>query len=124
VDGGGVGFGMGIERLILILEAQGKLPHIPRDIKVFVGGMGEAGAARAAQVVYDLRKAGISAISDLCERSVKGQLKYADKLGAKYSLVIGETELKSGRATVKDMQSGEATEIDIDKIVDFFRRKP
>ena len=123
VDGGAVGFGMGIERLLIILEAQGKLPQIPRDITVFVGGMGDAGAGKAAQTVYDLRKAGISAISDLNDRSVKAQLKYADKLGAKFSLVIGETELESGRAAIKNMQSGEAAEIEIDKIVDFFGRK-
>ena len=123
VDGGAVGFGMGIERLILILEAQGKLPHIPRDITVFVGGMGDVGAEKAAQLTYNLRKAGISAISDLCDRSVKAQLKYADRLGAAHSLVIGETELKSGRTTIKNMQNGEAEEIEIDKIVEFFRRK-
>jgi len=123
VNGGGVGFGMGIERLILVLTAQNKLPQIPRDITVFVGGMGEAGAAKAAQITHDLRKAGISAINDLCDRSVKAQLKYADKLGAHFSLVIGESELESSRATVKNMQSGEATEIDINKIVDFFGGK-
>ncbi|MCL2573314.1 MAG: histidine--tRNA ligase [Defluviitaleaceae bacterium] len=120
VNGGAVGFGMGIERLILILEAQDKLPHIPRDIAVFVGGMGDAGAAKAAQIVYKLRKSGISAISDLCDRSVKAQLKYADKLNAAHSLVIGDTELESGHAIIKNMQSGETKEIEIDKIVEFF----
>ncbi|MCL2375851.1 MAG: histidine--tRNA ligase [Defluviitaleaceae bacterium] len=123
VEGGAVGFGMGIERLILILEAQGKLPLISRDITVFVGGMGDVGVAKATQLTYELRKKGISAINDLNGRSVKAQLKYADKLGAKFSMVIGEAELESGRATIKDMQSGEATEIEIDAITEFFGRK-
>ena len=114
---------MGIERLIIILGRQGKLPQTARDITVFVGGMGDAGAAKAAQMVHDLRKSGISAISDLNDRGVKAQLKYADKMGAKFSLVIGETELESGRAAVKNMQSGEVAEIEIDKIVEFFGRK-
>ena len=123
VDGGAVGFGMGIERLLIILEAQGKLPEILRDIAVFVGGIGNGGTATAARLAHELRKAGISAISDLNDRSVKAQLKYADKLGAKYSLVIGETELESGRVIVKNMQGGETAEIEIDSIVDFFGRK-
>jgi len=123
LDGGGVGFGMGIERLILILEAQGKLPQIPRDITVFVGGMGDAGAIKAAQMTHNLRKAGISAISDLNNRSVKAQLKYADKLGAAYSLVIGETELESGVVKIKSMKSNEAEEVKIEEIVEYFGRK-
>ena len=121
VEGGAVGFGMGIERLILILEAQGKLPQIPRDITVFVGGMGEAGAAKAAQLTHDLRKHGISAISDLCDRSVKAQLKYADKLGAKFSLVIGETELESGVVKIKSMTGDEVKERHIDEVIKFFQ---
>ena len=121
VDGGAVGFGMGIERLILILEAQGKLPQIARDITVFVGGMGEAGAAKAAQLTHDLRKHSISAISDLCDRSVKAQLKYADKLGAKFSLVIGETEIESGVVKIKSMTGDEVKEVHINEVIKFFQ---
>jgi len=119
---GAVGFGMGIERLMILMEEQGKLPVIKTNIDIFVGSMGEKGAAKARQLVYDLRKAGVSAISDLCDRSVKAQLKYADKLEAAFSLVLGETELESGRVLVKNMQNGETAEIEIDKIVEHFRR--
>ncbi|MCL2753238.1 MAG: histidine--tRNA ligase [Defluviitaleaceae bacterium] len=113
---GAVGFGMGIERLLIILDEQGKLPNVDNSPQVFVGHMGSDGATKAIEIVKKLRLAGVSAITDLADRNIKSQLKYADKIGAKFSLVIGETELESGKVNLKNMQSGESIEITLDKI--------
>lgn len=81
--------------------------------------MGEAAASRAAKIVYGLRLSGISAECDHMGRSLKAQMKYADKLGAKFTLVLGDNELESGRAKIKNMQTGEQTELAIDEIAEF-----
>ena len=95
---GAVGFGLGIERLIMILEKQhGAITETPeRD--VYIGSMGEKGLLKAQSLTYELRKAGIQADCDTVERSVKAQMKYANKIGAKYSVILGDSELESGRA--------------------------
>ena len=116
---GAVGFGMGIERLLIILEQLRKLPEVQRGIDIYIGSMGAEGAKKAGQIAYEMRKLGISAVSDLAERSVKAQMKYADKLNAKYSVVIGCTELETGVVTIKNMTDGKTAEINIDKILEF-----
>ena len=117
---GAVGFGMGIERLLMILEAQGKLPPASQEVMVFVGNMGEAGAKKARQIVYELRENGISAVCDLAGRSVKAQMKYADKIGARYAIIIGDSEIESGKIVIKSMAGGEAGNVDVDGVVQFF----
>ena len=120
---GAVGFGMGIERLLIMLEEQSKLPDIPRCVCVFLGGMGDEGAAKARQIANQLRQSGVSALCDLADRSVKAQMKYADKLGALYSIIIGETELESGEVTVKPMCGGDTAVVAINDIVKFFKEE-
>jgi histidyl-tRNA synthetase len=106
-DMGACGFGLGLERLLIILEKQGNKPIYKPSCDAFVGYIGEAGLKRAVSLTYELRKKGISAECDTLGRNVKAQIRRADKLGAKYSLVIGENELVSGSARVKDMRTGE-----------------
>ena len=108
---GAVGFGLGIERLIMILEKQhGAITETPeRD--VYIGSMGEKGLLKAQALTYELRKAGIQADCDTVERSVKAQKKYANKIGAKYSVILGDSELESGRAELKDMANSEKSEV-------------
>ena len=108
---GAVGFGLGIERLIMILEKQhGAITETPeRD--VYIGSMGEKGLLKAQSLTYGLRKAGIQADCDTVERSVKAQMKYANKIGAKYSVILGDSELESGRAELKDMANSEKSEV-------------
>ena len=115
---GAVGFGLGMERLMLTLEAQnGQYDEKPyRDI--FVGSMGEEGFVKAQAVVFELRKAGIMAESDTVGRSVKAQMKYANKIGAAYSMVLGGDEIASGKAVLKNMDTGEAEEVMLEGIVD------
>lgn len=102
-----VGFGAGIGRLLLAQEASGALTPVDHTIDLYVGNFGPDARSEAACLVYRLRQDGISAEFDLLDRSVKAQMKYANKLGARYALILGEDELTSGQATLKDMQGGE-----------------
>lgn len=116
-----VGFGLGIERLILRLaEAGVELPG-GEKIALYIAPMGDSAAARAAKIVYDLRRGGISAECDHMSRSLKAQMKYADKLGALYTVVLGDNELECGRARIKNMQSGEQTEAGLDALAEFIK---
>lgn len=110
----GIGFAIGLERLILILKNQGHaatLPHIP---ELYIVSIGTEADLTAQRLVFALRKAGIYAERDLCERSVKAQMKYANKLGAKYTIVLGDDEIAAGKADIKNMETGETTSISLD----------
>ena len=107
----GIGFSLGIERLISILEKQGKLPENTETCEVYIGSMGKKATEFAFKAVYALRENGIKAEFDHLEKSVKAQMKYADKIGAKYSVIIGDDELKKGVACLKNMQNGERLEV-------------
>ena len=78
---------------------------------VYIGSMGEKGLLKAQSLTYELRKAGIQADCDTVERSVKAQMKYANKIGAKYSVILGDSELESGRVELKDMANSEKSEV-------------
>lgn len=111
-----VGFGMGVERLLNVLEALNLLPDNHESVKVYVTPIGEAAADAARVLVSKLRKAGISADTDLMGRSVKAQMKYADKIGAKYTLCLGDDEIQRGVATLKNMLSGESAEVNLESL--------
>lgn len=103
----GIGFGMGIERLLLVIENEGIKIERPALTDVFLCTHGQQARLRAAQLVRDLRCAGVKADMDHCARSIKAQFKYADKIGAKFVGVIGETELADGTVVLKTMKTGE-----------------
>ncbi|MDR0406070.1 MAG: histidine--tRNA ligase [Clostridiales bacterium] len=113
-DTPGIGFGMGLERLIMTLERNNLLPEKPEGAEVYLASVGDAAARTAQRLTYELRRAGIRAESDLMKRSVKAQMKYADKINAKYVAVLGEDELSAGRVNVKRMSTGEQVPIDLD----------
>jgi histidyl-tRNA synthetase len=105
---------MGMERLITLLTEQKLLPDsLNPAAAIYIGHMGAAGFAASHTLVNQLRGLGIPADGDLLSRSLKAQMKYADKTGAAYTLIIGESELAAGRAQLKNMATGEATEISI-----------
>ena len=79
--------------------------------------MGAAAAQKAFAIAARFRDAGLWAESDIVGRSLKAQMKYADKLGAQYTLILGDSELESGKAQLKNMQTSEQTEVDIDSFV-------
>ena len=112
-DQPGIGYAMGVERLLMVLEAQGiEIPR-PAPCDLYIASMGEAASVFAMKLASDLRSEGFAAESDLIGRSLKAQMKYADKIGAKYSMVIGDNELAEGRAKVKNMSTGETADLDL-----------
>ena len=114
-----LGFGLGIERLMLILKNL-SVP-LPEDKKcvLYVAAVGGKAQIEAGKICAAMRDSGLEALCDVCGRGLKAQMKYADKIGAKYTIVIGDNELNSGKATVKDMKTGETNECDILNIPDF-----
>lgn len=120
----GIGFAIGIERLILILKAQGaELPESPVP-DIFIGTIGDKADVFTQKLLHDLRRAGIHAERDLCARSVKAQMKYANKLGARYSVVLGDDEVSAGRASLKRMDDGAQFDsaLDAKSIIDIIKQ--
>ena len=115
----GIGFAMGIERLLMTMEAEGAFLPVDAGPDIFIAHMGEDAEKAAIKLSYELREKGISVSSELLGRSVKAQMKYADKIGAKYSVVLGDNEIASGKANVKDMETGEQTEVMLSELSDF-----
>lgn len=112
-DQPGIGYAMGIERLLMVLEAQGIQIPKPSPCDLYIASMGENASVFAMKLASDLRNEGFAAESDLIGRSLKAQMKYADKIDAKYSMVIGDNELAAGKAKVKNMATGETHELDL-----------
>lgn len=119
----GIGFGMGIERLLLVMEKAGAVIPEEEPVKVFVSSMGDNARAASMRIIASLRKNGISADMDHTLKSMKAQFKYANKINAQYVLSIGDNELESGRANLKNMADGTQTEIELDKIAEFLLEK-
>lgn len=112
----GIGFGMGLTRIILAMQESGAA-QIEEDKPVlYIAPMGTDARAKAMKIVSDLRARGYYAECDISARSLKAQMKYADKIGARYTLIIGDSELESGKAQLKDMESSTQQEIMIDDI--------
>lgn len=113
-----LGFAMGIERLMLVLQAQkAELPEAPTT-DLYIATLGEKAVLKASELCSLVRQEGLKAETDICSRGLKAQMKYANKTGAKYTLVLGDTEIESGKAKLKDMAEGSETEIKIDEIVE------
>jgi len=106
----GAGFALGLERVVAVMEECGAKFTKPRSLDIYIASIGEKAGLFAATLTRDLRKSGLWAECDLCGRSVKAQMRYADKLGARFTAVIGEDELAAGRAKLKNMAGGEAVE--------------
>ncbi len=111
----GVGFGMGIERLLITLEACGVEIPQPDECDVFIAAMGSAAQTKALQLGAELRRAGKKAIVDVCGRGLKAQLKYADRLGASWCMVLGDDELARGVVQLRDMKNSTQTELPVEK---------
>lgn len=115
------GFGMGIERLLLLMEAQGVPFPEPKKCDIYLVSMGEAAQVEAAVLAEQLREEGLSAQFDTVGRGLKAQMKYADKLGAAYTVVLGDAELESRRVSLKNMRDGTQTELALDDFVGAFQ---
>jgi len=118
----GIGFGLGIERLLIRLEENGV--EIPDDTfsDIYLAPLGEKAGKSVPGIVYTLRKQGIKVETDLIGRGLRAQMKYADKIGAKYTIVLGDNEIESGDCEIKNMITGEKASIKINEISDYIRR--
>lgn len=112
-----LGFAMGLERLMLLMEAQDC--EFPQDKvpDLFIVALGDKATLKAVEIAKDMRTEGYTCLYDLNGRSLKAQMKYANKLGAKYVIVLGDKEVEEKIATLKNMKDGEETEIALDTFV-------
>lgn len=115
-----LGFAMGLERLQLVMEAQGCNFPEPSKPDLFIVAMGEKATLKAVEIAKDMRDEGFSVVYDLNGRSLRAQMKYADKLGAKFNVVIGDNEVENKVVSLKDMATGESSEINLDTFVNGF----
>ncbi|MGN0598270.1 MAG: histidine--tRNA ligase [Oscillospiraceae bacterium] len=116
-----LGFAMGIERLIMTMENQGCDFIEPKKCALYIAAMDEAALEKAIVLTKALRDDGIWAEYDLAGRGVKAQMKYADKLGADFTMVLGSNELESGKAQLKNMKTSEKVDISLgDRFLDDF----
>lgn len=115
-----LGFGLGIERLMLLMEAQGC--EFPKESMpdLFIAALGEKAQLKAVEIANDMREEGFTCLYDVNGRGLRAQMKYANKLGAKYTIVLGDDEVESGIAKLKNMESGEETEIALQTFVSGF----
>lgn len=113
-----VGFGIGLERLIMTMEAVNGAMEFPIERDIAIVSIGDAALMKAHSLVYKLRNAGISAEADHMSRSVKAQMKFANKIGAKYSIVIGDDEIESDKVALKNMNTKEIDDIKLSDLVD------
>lgn len=109
----GVGFGMGITRLVACLEQEDLLKSVDTAPDIYLAPADKDGYTKVFALCEELRGMGIKAETDLCSRSIKAQMKYADKTGARYVAVIGGNELEQGVVTVKNMQNGGRAEVNL-----------
>lgn len=114
-----IGFGMGIERLLLLMEKTGVPFPEEGSVDLYIGSMGKAASIEAARLVNSLRAEGFKAESDVVGRSVKAQMKYADKIGALFSCILGDSELESGKVTVKNMKDGSSEEVELEELIEY-----
>ena len=112
-----LGFGMGLERLLLLMETQGCEFPKSETPDLFIAALGEKAVLKAVETAQDMRAEGFSCVYDLNERSLRAQMKYADKIGAKFIAVIGDNEVDEGITKLKNMATGEETEIALDTFV-------
>jgi histidyl-tRNA synthetase len=107
----GVGFGMGLERVLMALEQEGLEAPEELRLSAFVVGVGDAGRARALELVRELRAAGVAADTSFEDRPLKAQLKMADRANAAYAAIVGERELEAGIVTLRRLQDGHQEDV-------------
>ena len=117
----GIGFAMGVERIILAMDEAGVMPEIETRPDLFVATIGEKADVYSMGLIKKLRDEGIDVIRDYLDRSLKAQMKYADKMGARYTVVLGDTEIEEGVAKLKNMATGEACEAKLCEIANIIK---
>lgn len=108
-----LGFGIGMERLMLLVENQKVDIPTPETCDLYIAPIGKKAELKAFELLREIRQTGLICETDLVGKSIKAQMKYANKIGAKFSVVIGDEEIEKGFALVKDMDSSETSEISL-----------
>jgi histidyl-tRNA synthetase len=114
----GVGWGMGKERILMTMEACGVEIPEPAGTDVFIAFMGDQAKLFALNLMHELRLKGVSVQMDVMGRNFKNQFKFANRVNAAKTVIIGENELNEGKLQIKDMESGEQTSVPIDSIIE------
>ncbi|XHJ05624.1 histidine--tRNA ligase [Staphylococcus epidermidis] len=122
-DETGIGFALSIERLLMALDEEGISLDVSEDFDLFVVTMGEGADRYAVKLINDLRRNGIKVDKDYLNRKIKGQMKQADRLNAKYTVVIGDQELENNEIGVKNMISGETENVQLDELINYFKNR-
>jgi histidyl-tRNA synthetase len=115
----GIGFGSGIERIIMSMKEQGIQPEPVLSPAVFIAHSGEAARLPALQLTFKLREEKLSALMAFGERSLKSQMREANRQGARFVLILGEREVQAGVAAVKDLQSGDQEDVPVERVSRF-----
>ncbi len=118
----GVGFGMGIERLLMLMEAENVVIPMHENVKLYIASMGDEAYKKAFEIASELRDKGVKAEIDHAGRGIKAQFKYADKIRAENVVTLGDNELSTGVAQIKNMADGKLTEIKISDISSYFAK--
>lgn len=116
----GFGFGLGLERLLLILEKQGITLPIEEPMDVYLAVLGEAANSKALALVQGIRKQGFTAERDYLGRKIKAQFKSADSFNAKTIITLGESEVETGKVIIKNNQTREEMEVSLEEITSNF----
>lgn len=115
-DTPGMGFALGVERLLMELESQGVVIEEDNKVDIYLASLGHVASLYCEKLIHRLRLDGINARGDLMDRSLKAQMKYADKLGAELVVVIGDNEIESNKAVMKNMYTKEEKTVSLDSI--------
>lgn len=113
----GIGFAIGVERLIMLLSQKGLLPQTEKNPQVFIAALGETALKKSILIAAMLRNQGISTVMEELSRSLKSQMKYADKLGCEYVLIIGDDEIEKGVCRLKNMKTSSEKITNLDEVV-------
>lgn len=110
-----LGFAMGIERLLMLMDKQGIEIPKPSSCDLYVATMGDKAKEKAFSLIKSVRDCGLIAETDVVGRGLRPQMKYADKIGAKFSIVLGDNEIEQNSAEIKNMTTGEKTTLALDE---------
>lgn len=108
-----LGFGMGLERLLMVMEAQGCAIPEEKPCDIYIAPMGDSASVLASKLCYQLRAEGFAAQTDIVGRGLKAQMKFANKIGAKFTVVLGDDEIATNKCKLKNMATGEEIEVEL-----------
>lgn len=122
-DQPGIGFALGMERVLLVLEKQGIALPAPTPLDMYVVSLGERADQAATKLVYEARVAGLSVEKDYLGRKIKGQMKSADRNKARFAAILGDDELERGEIVLKQLDNGEQEVVSLDALIEHVKRQ-